>query len=319
MRIALFFVTILALLASPLSFGGDIKPLFCARNSPVVTFVNPSPSATILGQTLSYSFTVQNTDYSGCLPSTFSLTMAYAAGLTPRLSATNLTLNAGASAIVTLQVAAIPLVDGKSYSILLTTKNAGAPESMTTSQLYYRVALPTPCVRTNPTVTFSKPSQTATAAGQELDYIIAVKNNDTATCGISVFTVAPTLDAGLTSTMPFNKLILNPAQASTALIKVTSNVGIASQTYKVVGTAVNASVTTEQTAATAIYILKTTMSESAPPGEASVSMPEAGAMTTDDGMEIEPLDAPATPTSSDTELLFRQMSSVLDAESNTYE
>ncbi|MGV8943534.1 NEW3 domain-containing protein [Thermomonas sp.] len=77
------------------------------------------------------------------------------------------------------------------------------------------------CTRVAPTVSLTGPTTTQNA-GSAVSYTVNVRNNDTATCAATAFSVARSVPAGWTGTLGSTSLTLSPGIASTTSLTVTS-------------------------------------------------------------------------------------------------
>ena len=89
--------------------------------------------------------------------------------------------------------------------------------------------LPT-CTRTAPTVSLTGPS-TAQKAGSAVSYTVNVRNNDSASCADSAFSLARSVPSGWTGTLGNTSVSLAPGIASTTNLSVTSATTAAAGSY----------------------------------------------------------------------------------------
>jgi uncharacterized repeat protein (TIGR01451 family) len=128
---------------------------------------------------------------------------------------------------------------GQSYSstvdgITFTLVNATSTEASVKIDL-----VAAPCTPANPTVT-ATPSGQWGAPGQALTYTVSVKNNDSATCSSSNFTVTPTLPSGFVQSPATASLALLPGEQKSTTVSVTSPTTATPATYVVQQVAKNA-------------------------------------------------------------------------------
>jgi uncharacterized repeat protein (TIGR01451 family) len=112
-------------------------------------------------------------------------------------------------------------VDGITFTVV----NATSTEAMVKIDM-----VAAPCTAANPTVT-ATPSGQWGAPGQALTYTVSVKNNDSATCSSSNFTVSPTLPSGFVQNPATVSLSLLPGEQKSATVSVTSPLTAVPATY----------------------------------------------------------------------------------------
>jgi len=217
----------------------EIAPYFCTRENPTVTLQTPNQSVVELGQILTYMVSIKNNDFIGCLPARFNLSARLQTGLSASFSVKTLNLNPGQSGTFTIQLKGTPTVESGSFNFSVVASNAASSTNQASASGVYTIALPSPCARAVPTVLFKLPNQIATSPGQVLSYIVSVTNNDASTCGTSVFTLLPTVEAGLSASLNWQKLILKPGQTSTSLVQVTSAADVQNRSYSISVTGTN--------------------------------------------------------------------------------
>jgi len=90
---------------------------------------------------------------------------------------------------------------------------------------------PVACTRKAPTLTLGKAANAS--AGSKLSYSVAVRNNDTATCNNTKFTLARTVASGWTGTLSATSVTLAPGATGHATLAVTSPAGAKAATFAV--------------------------------------------------------------------------------------
>jgi hypothetical protein len=136
---------------------------------------------------------------------------------------------------------------------------------------------PTPpptCSRAKPTLSLSG-STGAVAAGTTLTYNLTIRNNDSAACANTGFSLARTVPAGWSGTLSATNVTLAPGASSTATLKVTSAGTAAAGNYGIgVGTGSSAG-STHTANGSATYAVKTVEAVVAPSptGTASTDKP----------------------------------------------
>jgi|GEM_PF-1350140 len=132
---------------------------------------------------------------------------------------------------------------------VITNGSGGAGTTTATSTLTY-----IPCKRVNPTVAVSPGSQTG-PAGDSVNYIYTVTNNDNPSCPVSNFNLSSVLPTGMSGKFNQPTLTLNPGANAASTLVVTSLASTQVGTYVVMGNAVNASATSFVGSAAANYVL----------------------------------------------------------------
>ena len=95
----------------------------------------------------------------------------------------------------------------------------------------YAVAAPAPvCSRAAPTVSLSG-STAAVAAGSTVSYTVNVRNNDSAQCASTSFSLARTVPTGWTGTLSAGSIALAPGASGTATLQVISPASAAQGSY----------------------------------------------------------------------------------------
>jgi M6 family metalloprotease-like protein len=93
-----------------------------------------------------------------------------------------------------------------------------------------------PCVSAAPSITATPPNPSANA-GASVNYTLTVKNNDTAGCTSSAFSLSSTLPAGWSTTFSSSALTIAPGQSASATMTKTVPAGTEPATYPVDATA----------------------------------------------------------------------------------
>lgn len=169
------------------SVGVTFGPMACVRANPVVT-LSPSQSQWVQpGTTVTYTVSVTNKDNGGCAASDIALHVAAPSGWTAALAASALTVNPGATASTTLQVASPVSATNGFYTIGVTATNSGAPTYVASTSATYVIA-------TSPNVSVStdKPSYTR---NQSVFITVTVTANGSPVAGAGV-TVTITKPSG---------------------------------------------------------------------------------------------------------------------------
>lgn len=150
----------------------------------------------------------------------------------------------------TYSVATVPV--GQTFTDAeagITVKTLSASASGATVEIGMTVA---PCTRSNPTISISPTGQWGSAGGS-LTYTATVLDNDSSSCGLSTFTVTPTLPAGFTQSPSSLSLSLNPLEQKSVSFTLTAPSDAVPATYTFTQMAQNSIVTTSSARASANY------------------------------------------------------------------
>jgi len=239
-----------------------LNTLPCVNANPTVT-LSPAQNPSVQpGTTVTYVIAVKNNDNSSCNSSTFRLSDSVPTGWTATLgvSSSSLTIAAGAQASTSLNVTSPATATGGSYNLsgsALNTTYASSNYSGTASATYV-VAGGSTCTHSNPTVTMSPAQSASVAAGTPVNFLVVVKNNDSAACSTSNFNLSANLLTGWSGAWNNPGIFLAPGNSGSATLTVSSPIGLANGSYSVGGTATNASAPSYLGSATAIYSAATT-------------------------------------------------------------
>jgi len=226
------------------SNGASVNVAFgtpaCSHFNPTVS-MSPYQSQTVqAGAAVLYTVSVLNNDNAGCTSSTFSLGASVPAGWSAGYSTPNLTLSPGESGSSILQVISPNSAATGIYSVTAIGANSAATSFSGSASATY-VLNTTPCINANPTVTLSPAQSQSVQPGTTVTYVIAVKNNDNASCNSSTFHLSDSVPSGWTAVLGMSNAALTIApggQGSTSL-NVTSPSTAAGGSYIVNGAAVN--------------------------------------------------------------------------------
>lgn len=232
----------------------------CQHANPTVRFTTANQIATPGHGVLYYTAMVTNNDSKECAAATFQLTPVVQSGLSPYLGSSSLSLAPGETDMAILVVGSAPwITEGVSYSVAMTATNSDSNNIGTTPSGSYLLnnSPNTVCSHLNPTVNFSKPKQRASAAGQVLNYVVSINNNDTPGCAATTFKISTALTPGLGANFATKYLALKPGRSAQALIQVGSAPTASDASYSV--SAILTSTTTPDQTGTAegTYILNT--------------------------------------------------------------
>lgn len=129
-----------------------------------------------------------------------------------------------------------------------------------------------PCVRNTPTLSISPVGQWG-SAGSPLSYSAIVRNNDSETCGSSVFSITPTLPNEFVQSPSLLSLTLSPLEQNSVAFTITSPNTVSPATYSFSQVAQNNAVATSAASASANYNV---LPPDATPPEVSITSPQSG-------------------------------------------
>jgi uncharacterized membrane protein len=235
-------ITLQTVSASP--SGANVSVVFgtptCAHFNPTVS-ISPYQSQTVqAGAAVLYTASVLNNDNAGCTSSTFNLGASVPSGWNTGYSTPTLTLSPGGSGSSTLQVISPNSAATGIYSVAASGTNSSATNFSGSASATY-VLNTAPCINANPTVTLSPAQSQSVQPGTTVTYVIAVKNNDNASCNSSTFHLSDSVTSGWTAVLGMSNAALTIApgsQASTSL-NVTSPTNATGGSYSLTGSAVN--------------------------------------------------------------------------------
>ncbi|MDR3492252.1 MAG: NEW3 domain-containing protein [Gammaproteobacteria bacterium] len=233
----------------------------CTRANPTLT-VSPNTTTWVHpGESASYVLTLKNNDSSTCANSTFNLNAPAVSGVTSTLPTASPSIAPGASGTVNLQIQSSTSTSDGVYSVVVNAVNSASASS--TASVTASLGVQQACVRANPTISLTPSSQTGPAGGN-VSYVLNVKNNDNATCGISTFNLSSTTVSSIAGTLDKTTLSLAPGASDSANLKVSSQATTAAGTYNVTANAINAGAITYNANASAAYVVTSTCTVAAP-------------------------------------------------------
>jgi hypothetical protein len=117
----------------------------------------------------------------------------------------------------------VALATGTTYSdpdagVKITTQSVGSTATVSVS-----ITQPS-CVRALPTISISPSQASPVSAGSTVNYTVTVTDNDSSSCGVSTFSLQPTIAYGWTDTLSSSQLTLNAGESSSTTLFVTSDV-----------------------------------------------------------------------------------------------
>jgi hypothetical protein len=123
------------------------------------------------------------------------------------------------------------------------------------------VVAPQPCVRANPTVTFSPSQGPSVPAGSTVGFSLAITNNDSFACGPSAFNLQAALPANWSAVFADPTPMISPGATGTTNLQITSPVGGSGGLYPVNVTATNNSAPASAASAVLTYSLASSLAE----------------------------------------------------------
>jgi uncharacterized membrane protein len=216
----------------PNAFGDTLPPQepVCTPTAPTVSLSGPT-AGQAPGTAAAYTATVRNNDTSACAATSFTLKGTAPTGWGSSLPATLLTLSSGASGSSTWTVTSpVSAADG-SYPLTLATSSSRAVHTASASATY-RVQAPVSCTRAAPYLTVSG-NAVNQAAGTAFVYTATLRNQDSAGCAATTFSLAGTTPSGWGSTVSPASVSLAPGASRTVSWSVASPATVATGTYPV--------------------------------------------------------------------------------------
>ena len=207
----------------------EIDPV-CTRTAPMVSLTG-NTSGVSPGTAIVYTATVRNQDTAECEATAFNLAGNVPSGWSSTLPVSSLSIAPGASATATWTVASSGSAASGSYPLTLSTSSAQSAHTASGSISYLVNAAPV-CTRVAPVLTLSG-SATGLAAGTAFTYTATLRNQDTAGCAATAFSLAATVPSGWGSSLPVSSLTVAPGNSATASWTVASPSSVATGTYPV--------------------------------------------------------------------------------------
>lgn len=176
----------------------------------------------------------------------------------------------------------VPVVSGVATDFVLAPRPSGAQADIGAYEVQAGGTTPPPttpptdpsptCTRAAPTLSLSG-STAAVAAGSAVSYTVNVRNNDSAACANTSFSLARTIPAGWTGALSASSVTLAPGASGAATLNVTSPTSAAAGGYGI-GTGVSSSVGGTHTASTSTTytvqsVANAPLTSKAEPGQAS--------------------------------------------------
>jgi uncharacterized repeat protein (TIGR01451 family) len=206
----------------------------CTRATPNLSF-SPTTQTGTAGDTLTYTVNLTNTDSIACSNNSYTLSDVLPTKFTGAFAETAFTVAPGNSVSTTLQVTSATASAANIYAInAIATSNTGLNGNAIAS---YVVKPTSSCVQKQPTFTITPSTQTITRL-IPANYVVSVKNNDSAGCAARLFRYTAMSSSGYVSTFmePYNvyidagksnpsQLVLTPStglKAGTTTVKVTN-------------------------------------------------------------------------------------------------
>lgn len=165
-----------------------------------------------------------------------------------------------------------PLAVGKTFTdsgsgvsiSLLSLSSSGATVSVATGG---QTPVQPVCTRGNPSVVLTPGQSPSLAAGSAASFSLSVTNTDSSACSSAQFSLAATVPAGWSSSLPLSTLTLAPGASTSTTLSVTSATTAAAGSYGFSVVAANVGSTTYRATASATYVVAsgTTSTSNKPP------------------------------------------------------
>lgn len=169
----------------------------CYRDSPTVT-ISPASQSSLPGDIKNFNFEVKNNDAGGCDGANFSLSyLSSDLSLETALPST-IHLSNGQSYTQTIDVSSASSVPTGTYSFEISANHDSTNVTVSDSASI----LIESCTKNSPIVSISPQNQSA-ASGESFNATLTIKNNNTAACEASNFSLDVYADQGLTRTSNF--------------------------------------------------------------------------------------------------------------------
>jgi uncharacterized membrane protein len=169
----------------------------CVLGDPTVT-LSPDPLSVAINDIPTFTVTAHSTDSAGCGSHGFSLSSAAPAGWSGSISPGTVTMRGGETRGATLKkFFPADAVVGQPYTVdvTLTSVPGTVPAVPHTAHGTAELIPQPPCVRANPTVRFDLPAGIV-QPGVSADFVAHVTSNDSESCSVAAFQVAPTAPPG---------------------------------------------------------------------------------------------------------------------------
>ena len=203
----------------------------CTRSAPLFT-VSGSTTAVAAGTSVAYTLQVTNRDSASCGATNFALSRSVPSGWTSNLAPGSLSLTPGQSGSAALSVASASSAAAGPYTIGVGIGSTEVQHSAT-GTIVYTVSEPAPvCTRAAPQVSITGGSGTV-PAGTTTNYAVQVRNQDSATCAPTTFTVSRSVPAGWTGNLAQTTLSIAPGQLASSALSVTSAASAADGSYNI--------------------------------------------------------------------------------------
>lgn len=153
-----------------------------------------------------------------------------------------------------------PLTVGKTFTdsgsgvsiSLLSASSSGATVSVATGG---QTPVQPVCTRGNPSVVLTPGQSPSLAAGSAASFSLSVTNTDSSTCSSSQFSLAATVPAGWSSSLPLSTLTLAPGASTSATLSVSSATTAAAGSYGFSVLAANVGSSSYRATASATYVV----------------------------------------------------------------
>lgn len=202
----------------------------CIPANPILSLSPDVSTWVAAGSAVMYTATVTNQASLGCAASDFSVTAELPTGWVA--DSASLNLAPGASGTVSLSVSSAEAATDGFYDIPISAINSNDSNYHKSAVVTYVVDTPTPvCIAANPVLSLSAVDGQAVAAGTTVTYSGTLTNQDSGSCGASVFNVAASVPVGWSASSV--SVGLAPGDSATVNVSVTSVASAAGGVYAI--------------------------------------------------------------------------------------
>lgn len=195
------------------------QPPVCNRVAPTLS-INPTTTQWVnAGAGATYSLTLKNNDGANCSASNFTLSTTPVNSVTSTINNPQVTLAPGTSTTTALQINSSTNTPPAIYTIAVRGVSANLPNNPASVNASFGVQ--SNCVRAVPIFKILPGSQKG-RRGQSLKYSYVIQNNDSKSCGPSLFNITANVSPMLTIAYP-NSITMDPQSSQSIDFTVTSS------------------------------------------------------------------------------------------------
>jgi uncharacterized membrane protein len=218
--------------------GGSLRPIQvpagqCVRISPTLS-LSGGTGTVAPGGTATYTVSLKNNDPSSCSASTFTIVgvQPNMPGWTRVVAQPTISVAPGATATTQYRVTSSTTASAGAYQVYASVGDGQSNHYAAAQSVHNIGSAPPVCARTAPTLTTSG-GGSAVPAGTAVPFTITVRNNDTAACAATNFSVARSAPAGWNTSLSANTLNIASGASRTVTLTATSPSGASAGSYAI--------------------------------------------------------------------------------------